>query len=176
MDNILIRNLSEKDYLNVCELEKQVHDIHYFNRPDLYNNGSDFFPQEYYNSLIKNENTIKLGLEIDGKIVGIILSEIMETKNIPVIKKRKYCLINDIVIDKQHRRKGYAKMLFNELKNQINGLDVTSIELTVWPFNKEAISFYESLGMTAKNIRYELTNSINKYKQKIEINTSQRVD
>ena len=172
-ENIRIRKLKKEDYTDVVELEKQVHKIHYTNRPDLYNNISDLFPRDYYESVIENQNSIAMGIECNNKIVAIILSEIKETSNISIIKKRKYCYIDDIVVDENYRRRGYAKKLFEDLKNQIKELNVDDIELTVWPFNKEAIAFYEAIGMSVKNIKYELKSNINVNTEIIEVNTTQ---
>ena len=172
-EKIIIRELRKEDYLDVFELEKQVHKIHYTNRPDLYNDVSDLFPKDYYESIIDNQNNISMGIEESGRIVAIVLSEIKETNNISVIKKRKYCYIDDIVVDENYRRKGYAKKLFEELKNKLTELDINDIELTVWPFNKSAIAFYESLGMSVKNIRYELKSDIEFNTETIELNTTQ---
>ena len=93
--------------------------------------------------------------------------------NFPITKKRRYCYIEDIVVDKEYRRKGYAKRLFNELKKQINKLDIDDIELTVWPFNKSAIAFYESIGMSVKNIKYELKGNIELNTESIKLKTTQ---
>ena len=97
-DNIKIRKLIKEDYNDVFELEKQVHKIHYSNRPDLYNDVSNLFPKDYYESILESQNSILRGIDIEGKIVGIILSEIKETSNISIVKKRKYCYIDDIVV------------------------------------------------------------------------------
>ena len=169
----IIRNLTKEDYFDVFELEKQVHREHYSKRPDLYNDVSNLFPREYYNSIIENRNSIAMGIECDNKIVAIIISEVKETSNISVIKKRKYCYIDDIVVDGNYRRKGYAKRLFDELKEKLKDLNISDIELTVWPFNKGAIAFYESIGMSAKNIKYELKSDMEFNTETIELNTTQ---
>lgn len=175
VEKIIIRNLTNEDYFDVFELEKQVHREHYSKRPDLYNDVSNLFPREYYYSIIDNKNSITIGIECDNKIVAIIISEVKETSNIPVIKKRKYCYIDDIVVDKNYRRKGYAKRLFNELREKLKDLNISAIELTVWPFNKGAIKFYESIGMSVKNIKYELKSNLELKTEKIELNTTQSI-
>lgn len=172
---IKIRKLKKEDYLDIFELEKQVHKLHYSKRPDLYNDVSDLFPREYYNSIIDNNNSITIGIEYDNKIVAIIISEVKETSNISVIKKRRYCYIEDIVVDETHRRKGYAKILLNELREELKSLNISDIELTVWPFNKEAIAFYESIGMSAKNIKYEFKSNIELNTETVELNTTQSI-
>ena len=172
---IKIRKLKKEDYLDIFELEKQVHKLHYSKRPDLYNDVSDLFPREYYNSIIDNNNSITIGIEYNNKIVAIIISEVKETSNISVIKKRRYCYIEDVVVDETHRRKGYAKILFNELREELKSLNISDIELTVWPFNKEAIAFYESIGMSAKNIKYEFKSNIELNTETVELNTTQSI-
>lgn len=172
-EELTLRKLIKDDYLDVLELEKQVHEIHYSHRPDLYNNVDDLFPREYFNSIIDNPNSITFGIENNNKIVAIIISELKEIGNISIVKRRRYCFVDDIVVDSNYRRRGHAKALFNELKNEISKLGINDIELTVWPFNKEAILFYESLGMTVKNIKYELKSSDEITKEKVEINTTQ---
>ena len=170
---IKIRKLKKEDYSDIFELEKQVHKIHYSNRPDLYNDVSDLFTKEYFYSIIENEKNIALGIELNNRIVAFIISGIKDTSNTPIIKKRRYCYIEDIVVDKEYRRKGYAKRLFNELKKQINKLDIDDIELTVWPFNKSAIAFYESIGMSVKNIKYELKGNTELNTESIKLKTTQ---
>ena len=172
-ENIKIRNLEKKDYLDVFELEKQVYKIHYSNSPNVYNDVSDLFPKIYFDSIIENQNSIAMGIEYNNKIVAIILSEIKESGSISIVKKRRYCYIDDIVVEKDYRRKGYAKKLFNELKKRVKELNVDDIELTVWPFNKDAIAFYESIGMSVKNIKYELKSNTSINTEIVQFNTSQ---
>lgn len=168
-----IRELKKEDYLDVFELEKQVYKIHYINRPDLYNDISSLFPRNFYELIIDNQNCISLGIEETGRIVAIILAEIKETNNISIVKNRKYCFIDDIVVDEKYRRKGYAKRLFEILKDRLKELNINDIELTVWPFNKSAIAFYESLGMSVKNIKYELKTNEKINTELLELNSSQ---
>lgn len=172
-ERIIIRELKKEDYSDVFELEKQVHKIHYKSRPDLYNDVSDLFQKNYYESIINSQNNISMGIEESGRIVAIILAEIKETSNISIIKKRNYCYIDDIVVDENYRRKGYARKLFNALKEKLGECNIDDIELTVWPFNKDAIVFYESLGMSVKNIKYELKCNTDLNTESLEFNTTQ---
>ena len=69
-------------------------------------------------------------------------------------------------ITKQTRKKRHIKRLYlyNKVKplalyeylvNKAKSDNVDSIELNVWAFNKLALNFYESLGMTVKNMKLE---------------------
>ena len=89
----------------------------------------------------------------------------MATKNnnisIPIAKERTTYFIEVIVVDSNYRRKGIGKMLYNNLLDKAKKENVDSIELNVWAFNNAAIHFYESLGMSVKNMKLEriLTNN-----------------
>ena len=173
VEELNIRRLKKDDYLDVFELEKQVHKIHYSHRPDLYNDEKSLPPKDDFDSIIDNPNSIAIGIENNNKIIAIILSEIKETSDNSIMKKRRYCFIDDLVVDSNFRRRGYARALFNELKKELAKFDISDVELTVWPFNKEAVAFYESVGMTAKNIKYEFKINNDTNIEKLEIKTTQ---
>ena len=175
MKDVVIRNLKLADYDDVYDLEKQVYNIHYIYRSDIYNDVNSLFPKEFYNSIIQDNDAINIGIECNKEIVAVLLASIKETNNISIVKKRRFCFIDDIVVDKSYRRKGFAKRLFEELKLRLKKLNVQDIELVVWPFNKEAIGFYESLGMSVKNLRYELKTCEDINTEIMEIKTSQKV-
>ena len=93
--------------------------------------------------------------EEDNNIVGIIMAEKQNSKPLPIAKERTTYFINDIVVDKNYRRKKIAKKLYDLLLEQAKKEKVNSIELNVWAFNEDAIKFYESLGMKVKNMKFE---------------------
>lgn len=51
-----------------------------------------------------------------------------------------------MMIDKNHRSKGYATDALNQIIGQLKERKVERFYLTVVPTNKQAISFYEKLG------------------------------
>ena len=72
---------------------------------------------------------------------------------IPIIKERTTYFIEDIVVDNKHRRKGVVKALYDCLFNLAKRSNIDFIEFNVWSFNTDAIKFYESLGMSVKNMK-----------------------
>lgn len=74
---------------------------------------------------------------------------------IPISKQRTTYFIEDIVVDKNSRRKGIGKKLYYFLKEQAKKENINAIELNVWAFDESAIKFYETLGMSAKNMKLE---------------------
>ena len=128
MKDLVIRNLKLADYDDVYELEKQIYNIHYIYRSDIYNDVNSLFSKEFYNSIIQGNGAINIGIKCNKEIVAVLLASIKETNNISIVKKIRFCLMDDIVVDKSYRRKGFAKRLFEELKLRLKKLNVQDID------------------------------------------------
>ena len=150
----MIREMNLNDYEDVRILVKQIHELHLSNRPDIYNDGESF-PKEYFEKVLSDANNLNYVYVESKKIVGVLNATLQHTNPLPIIKPRTYYFIENIVVDKNHRRKGIAKKLFSYLTLKAKENNIDSIELNVWSFNTEAIKFYESMGMNIKNIRME---------------------
>ena len=150
----MIREMNLNDYEDVRILVKQIHELHLSNRPDIYNDGESF-PKEYFKKVLNDANNLNYVYVENKKIVGALNASLQHTNPLPIIKPRTYYFIENIVVDKNHRRKGIAKKLFSYLTLKAKENNIDSIELNVWSFNTEAIKFYESMGMNIKNIRME---------------------
>lgn len=150
----MIREMNLNDYEDVRILVKQIHELHLSNRPDIYNDGESF-PKEYFEKVLNDANNLNYVYIENKKIVGVLIAAIQHTNPLPIIKPRTFYFIENIVVDKNHRRKGIAKKLFSYLTLKAKENNIDSIELNVWSFNTEAIKFYESMGMNIKNIRME---------------------
>lgn len=151
----MIREMNLNDYEDVRILVKQIHELHLSNRPDIYNDGESF-PKEYFEKVLSDANNLNYVYIVNKKIVGVLNATLQHTNPLPIIKPRTYYFIENLVVDKNHRRKGIAKKLFNYLTLKAKENNIDSIELNVWSFNTEAIKFYESMGMNIKNIRMEI--------------------
>ena len=150
----MIREMNLNDYEDVRILVKQIHELHLSNRPDIYNDGESF-PKEYFEKVLSDANNLNYVYVENKKIVGVLIAAIQHTNPLPIIKPRAFYFIENIVVDKNHRRKGIAKKLFSYLTLKAKENNIDSIELNVWAFNRDAIKFYESMGMNIKNIRME---------------------
>ena len=151
----MIREMNLNDYEDVRILVKQIHELHLSNRPDIYNDGESF-PKEYFEKVLSDANNLNYVYVENKKIVGVLNATLQHTNPLPIIKLRTFYFIENIVVDKNHRRKGIAKKLFHYLTLKAKENNIDSIELNVWSFNTEAIKFYESMGMNIKNIRMEI--------------------
>lgn len=62
--------------------------------------------------------------------------------------KRKRLYLEDIIVNEPHRGKGTGKMLFEATLQKAKQLDCSGLNLQVLDWNKPAIKFYESYGLT----------------------------
>ena len=150
----MIRKVEDKDYEDLVKLVYQGHELHYEHRPDIYVDGNPL-PKEYFDNMLNDENALNIVFEENGKIMGLLMAEKKHNNAIPIAKERITYFIDDIVVDSNYRRKGIGKALYEYLLNIAKSDKIDSIELNVWAFNKSALKFYESLGMTVKNMKLE---------------------
>lgn len=172
----MIRELIKEDYENIKKLVYQVHKLHLEHRPDIYIDGNPL-PIEYFNNIISDENSFCYVYEENNKIVGLLLALKKTNRAIPIAKQRNTYFIDDIVVDENNRRKGIGKSLYNFLLNKAMEEKIDAIELNVWAFNESAIRFYESIGMSVKNMKLEKIISNSNIKTKnIKINVTEGID
>ena len=150
----MIRRVEKSDYNEVRKLVSQVHQIHLNNRCDIYIDG-EVLEYDYFNEIINDDDSLNYLYEDNNKVVGVILVDKKTTKSLPIIKSKNIYYINDIVVDEKFRKKGIGRKLYNYIKEKAIDDNIDSIELNVWSFNKDAIKFYESLGMNVKNMKFE---------------------
>lgn len=153
-----------------------MHELHYKNRPDIYVDGNPL-PLDFFKNTLNDNNAINYVYEEDGVICGLLMAIKKNNRSIPIMKSRTIYFIEDIVVDKKHRRKGIGKKLYYFLKEKAKEDNVDAIELNVWALNSEAIKFCESLGMAVNNMEFEQLLSTDKVETKnIDLKITNKVD
>ena len=126
-EKVIIRKARKEDFRQVHELITQVHSLHVKERSDIYKDINPLCIESFIEKLSKDTN-IYLVAVVENKIIGV---------------------------DENNRKNGIGKKLYNKIIEIAKEINIDSIELMVWGFNKNAIKFYESLGMNIKNLRFE---------------------
>lgn len=80
----------------------------------------------------------------------------MTPRKIQILIPSKFAYIDDFCVKSIYQKKGIGRLLFNHVVDYAKTEGASSIQLTVWEFNENAIKFYESLGMSTRNRRMEL--------------------
>lgn len=154
MKKINIRRMKSEDFDGVHKLVEQVHLMHLNKRKDIYTNNNPL-KYEQYIQILNSPNYFSFVAELENKIIGEVIATIKEVKKESIFKQRLILFIEDICIDENNKRKGVGRLLYNKMIQVAKENNMDSIELNVWSFNVDAIKFYEKMGMTQKNIKYE---------------------
>jgi len=150
--NLKIREANNNDYNEVYKITMEVHKLHLKNRPDVYLDIDNPLGKEYFNDLLNSINTkVFLVEDTDRKeLMAYSIIQIMTTKN-PIYIPKTFVYVNDFCVKSNFKRNGIGKLLFSHIVDYAKTENATSLQLNVWEFNKDAIKFYEQLGMSTRN-------------------------
>jgi diamine N-acetyltransferase len=151
-----IRTAKPEDLEKIILLEKQIFYLHAESRSDWIDGGKIGFNTEYYKSIIEDpgKGTVFVAEE-NNKIIGHCIIVISEIKDHFLMKDMKNIIIEDLCVEKEYQKKGIGKKLFDEAINYGRKINANILELGVWEFNKNAVEFYEHLGMETRLRRME---------------------
>ena len=154
MKDIIVRKMCINDFNQVHKLVEQVHKLHLNERKDIYRN-VDPLPLDEFKKYLREHQYFCFVAEVNDVIVGEIISEIKEVKEDGIFKQRRLLFIEDICIDKNYTRKGIGSKLCDMAKQLARKENVSSIELNVWAFNKNALDMYKHIGFSEQSIKFE---------------------
>ena len=167
----MIRKLAKKDYIDLQKLFKQLYEIHYTNREDVFNQTHPII-ESYFKEILYSKSKFCYVYEMDNQLVGAILIKKYKTENYVTLKPRTIYEIYDLVVDKAYRRQGIGTELYNFIIELAQKYKIDAIQVEVWAFNHDAIKFYESIGMNVKKFTYEhLLQPYNQTTEKLTVRT-----
>lgn len=151
---VVIRGAVHEDFPAVQALVKLELDRQYENRPDYFQWG--MYSQKEYDDLLVRNGAIAWVAELEGRVVGVCLGKIGKTPESELRKGRKIAIIQDLAVVRKQRRKGIAKALLAEVRDQAARAGAVSIEMNVWDFSQEAVGLCRKLGIKPQYHRFEL--------------------
>jgi len=96
-----IRKANLQDFFQINNLFWQSDLFHYNYEPYIYEKTEEGYrTEEYLKPIFEDEeNNIFIVLEIENKIIGFLYAYIESKGNLPFHKKRRYIVLDNIVID-----------------------------------------------------------------------------
>lgn len=149
------RNAVESDFVHIEKFLGELHKIHCNARSDVYRECKNILNKKEYIEKLSNNKYKMIVASIKGKVVGYTLGKIIEVEENLVQNEDKYIYIEEIYTDIQYRRKGIAKGMLKMMKDICIKERCKSIQLNVWAFNENAITFYYDMGFQNRNLRLE---------------------
>lgn len=150
--NITYKDCTLSDFEAVKEFMTELQQMHHKNRPDIFKGGSFFTIEDYKEEL---ESELLFLALIDDEVAGFCSMSFKEIKDNPVIESHKMAHIEAISVREKYRKAGIGSLIFEKAKERAKALGATRLELMVWPFNEDAIGFYEHKGMKLRSYTYD---------------------
>ena len=145
----MIRKAITADIPALNNLLEQVLQVHAQGRPDIFKSSGAKYSNEKLQDILKNPNTpIFVAEDTNGQVVGYAFCQYRAIKDSAFIRDVKYCYLDDLCVDINHRAQGIGTQLYNYVKEQALKDGYPSVRLNVWCLNGTAIRFYEKLGLT----------------------------
>lgn len=152
MINLLFDEANSSDIVGIQTLYDQIDGQHHSALPHIFKPTQEIArPDSYIENIIEKSDACFLVARSQNELVGFVNVEVRKTQH-PLINVFEYGHISDIVIASEWKRQGIGKQLIKEAHKWLRKNQMTEVTLTVFSFNKEAISFYESIGYCDRNI------------------------
>lgn len=150
--NITIRNANIDDYEDLCLIYEELDELHRINHPELFIKPSDCArAKEYINEVINDNRKGLFVAETESKVVGFAECYTMNSSSFPVIKKREWTQLDNIAVKKGYENYHIGTLLLEKVLQWTKEKGINRIELKVYSFNTNAISFYSNKGFKDLN-------------------------
>jgi len=152
---VKIREARIEDYDSLLPLFRQVHQLHVFERPDIYKENLNPVERSFYQNQINDSKqhtfVAHCGMDIYGFVAMI---EVEITAN-SFLEARNILFVNSLCVAEKQRRNGIGKLIMEFVLDYGKKLNVNTVELGVSESNRSAIEFYESMGLNTKSRKME---------------------
>lgn len=149
-----IRRTEENDINEINKLLYVVQEVYHRARPNLFKDNTKKYTDLELKEIIKDDTKLVFVYEDDKQIKGyafcIIKEEVSHT-----FTKIKTAYIDDLCVEEASRRNHIGTKLYSftlEYAKRIGGYNLT---LNVWADNKDALKFYEKIGLHSQKIAME---------------------
>jgi GNAT superfamily N-acetyltransferase len=151
-----IRHASREDLSGFLQLHAQVHALHLQRRPDQFKETERAAIEARFQELLASATAKVWIADMAGKVVGYAIEIVIERAENTWCPARRWCDIEQICVERSHRREGIATALMQAIVDSANAAGIREVELNSWAFNQDAHRAFEAFGFTPKAIRFEL--------------------
>lgn len=155
--NIVYKEIPGSSRKEFVELLEELHEYHYSQRPDIFNQKIDNI-DEVVDFMLKNYNIFVAALKNeDGSesLVGFIAFDVINKPLDSFTQTRSRIVVHDLIVTQKMRSNGIGKYLLGLVKNYANTNNINLIEIGVWGFNSIAMNFYGKQGFYIKTANLE---------------------
>ena len=149
--SVTIRPAVKEDHPAITAIGFETQEIHAEAYPAIFRQGVSGIPQEYFTRMIEGKDTTVFVAEEEQHVVGYVFLNVHDAPPYGYLMPRRVVEISDIAVLRAYNNMGIGHQLFAASVEWAKAREATDLELQVWEFNKNAIAFYERLGMLPIN-------------------------
>lgn len=151
----MIRRAKEEDLPYLNKLLYQVHKVHHEVRPDLFKDGTKKYTDNELIALIHDDLKPIFVFETNNEILGYAFCVHIEHINDNNLTDIKTLYIDDLCVDENARGQHIGTKLYEYVLDYARKQGYYEVTLNVWADNKNALKFYESIGLRIQKIGME---------------------
>ncbi len=114
--DILVRLAMEEDYDGLCELIDEVDELHRQNLPHIFQKPPGAIRErEYFEGLLADAHVGIFIAEMQGELAGFAIAMIRDAPPIPILRPRRYAILDSIGVKSRWRHQGIGSRLMGEV-------------------------------------------------------------
>lgn len=153
---MLIRLAEERDIPGILDLLLQVGEVHHQLRPDIFRSGAQKYDRQALLSLLADPLRPIFVADRAGAVAGYAFCIQKSQPENSVMLARREFYIDDLCVDENQRGQGVATALYRHVCVAAKECGCDFVTLNVWQGNKNALAFYEKMGLRPRNTTMEL--------------------
>ncbi len=131
----------------MLELLRQVGQVHYEGRPDLFRGDCLKYDEAALKTLLQDPDRPIFIAEEEDRVLGYCFCIHKRTVNSTVLQDHHSLYIDDLCIDQGCRGRHIGSALYRHAHAYAKAQGCDSVTLNIWAFNEGATRFYESMGL-----------------------------
>lgn len=144
---IRVREATPGDYDQLCELIDVVDRLHREKLPAIFQEPSGpVRERDYIFGLIEDENVGLFMAEVGGQPAGYLHVLVTERPALPIFVPQRVAVVDGIAVKETFQGQGVGQALMAAAHHWAMAKGAQSVELSVYEFNQDAITFYTRLG------------------------------
>ena len=150
-----IRKAKNSDIVSIGKLLEDVLTIHHNQRPDIFKANAKKYSDDELEKIIQDDSRPIFVAVENNTVLGYAFCIFQQHENNNILTDIKTLYIDDLCVDKTIRGKHVGKSLYEYVLKFAKESGCYNVTLNVWYTNKEALGFYEKMGLIPQKIGME---------------------
>jgi len=148
IDGVQIRKARREDLERLRALWRQLDALHAEVQPGFFRLPQEPRPAAALGQALGGWDVAILvaGRDGSGEVLGTVSVRLLDTPHEPLMSARRRGLVEDLIVDRQHRHTGIGAALMEAAAAWSRRRGAAHLLLTVWEGNRAAEAFYARLG------------------------------